>query len=243
MEKDNSSQSSQESFIQFFSNLFQLAIGIAAFSSAVGYVTLSRLFTYWSIYNIDPLTSVYPQQLLAWGLIFLIYYFMHYVIPFLLVLLLLCVVLALITLRRDYKGLNLLNKSIDTACTVLMKILFSHLVGRILWIVVAVFAFYFAINAENYLPQVTSPTKEKVIIIFTEDINPDLWHVSVDPKNPRSTQPVTLVMSLTDSLLIRDNSTGAVVSIKNDMISGIINNASSIVNPSVSPTLSPSLVP
>jgi hypothetical protein len=80
----------------------------------------------------------------------------------------------------------------------------------------------------DQLPPVQSTTQNPrgIILIFKEPIDTTLWSLSVDPQNTRRTQRLNLIAELEDGLLVRDANTGVVVEVKNEAISGLIDNSS-----------------
>ncbi|MCC7446983.1 MAG: hypothetical protein IT324_06170 [Anaerolineae bacterium] len=75
-----------------------------------------------------------------------------------------------------------------------------------------------------------------VILVFKEDIAASGLPLPIDPVNPKRTQLVRKVIDVTDGVLVQDELTGTVITVRNDLLSGVVEKMAARAVPSPTPT-------
>jgi hypothetical protein len=91
------------------------------------------------------------------------------------------------------------------------------------------------------VPLATPPTD--VVLIFKEPIAGSGLPLAADTANPKRSQTVTKLIDLTDGILVQDRQSRTVISIKNDMLNGIVEFVPPVAAPSIAPTPTPATTP
>jgi hypothetical protein len=212
----------------------QLAIGLTGYVAVLGYVVYTGILR--ESTSLLPL-NVAPITYIALGMNF-IFAFLFVAIPYTLaaIVAFYIVVLAIKAIRdKQFKPI----KSLMVTVQALWEIVTSE---KSVLILMIIFLYWSAgspgsVYKQLPLAQPTAPNQRGILLVFKESIDTTLWSLSIDPQNNRRTQRLNLIAELEDGLLVRDTNTGVVVEVKNDAISGLIDNSS------LSPTVTPTLIP
>jgi hypothetical protein len=202
----------------------------------VAYITILGFIVSFSIlYRTTTFLSfaVYPQQYLFWGAVLVAFAVIPVVVVIVCVFGLISFLMALFFVKGESKRFQF-KHSFEIALGALKTLLYSN---KAIWMVVALAITLIAFKPELVLPDVSSNPPKSITLIFKDDIDPALWHLSVTPSQPRSAQALILLEEYTDGLLVKDEKTGAVVKVENDMIAGIVDNTS--LSSAATPALSP----
>ncbi|MCA9905053.1 MAG: hypothetical protein KC547_14455 [Anaerolineae bacterium] len=97
-------------------------------------------------------------------------------------------------------------------CIIIVAFMGLYLVGTI-------FGFIHYSDVPTFLGGAQSST---VILVFDEPQTDAGWPFAINPANPRQTQPIEMLMPLTDGVLVRDPQNPVPVIVKSDIIRAII---------------------
>lgn len=218
-----------------FESMVQIAqrlLSITAVITAIGFVVNTNiLLRTTGIFSF----AIYPQQYVIWGVFFTLIFLIRFFLPTL-VLIAVLIFLVALSYSKWVTGAFQMRKSY-TITVAAITVLFTEI--RLFWFVLLGAIFLSAFQPETVLNIIPGGQHKTVSLIFQEEIDSDLWHLSVDPSEPRRTQPVLLITEYTDGLLIKDLVTGTIVKIRSDMLVGIIDNLSIMASPTPMPSATP----
>ena len=249
--KDNRSNKDNSSPKHF--SLLNISVRLAAFISVLGYlVAINIVFqnTKFVSLNISPQSflifggNIALISVIIMGPFVLIFAFCIYII------------FLAISLHFAY-GLNKKYKiiySLKISFVSLIEFLKDLISTQWLWLLIFLLMAVIAANSGRvFVPEQPSGStndtdtsiKSAMVLIFKENIDPLLWHLSVEPGEPRRTRPIQIIIEYTDGILVKDNLTGAVVKVDNDVLAGIVDDTSyksdALATPMTSPT--PTILP
>ncbi len=197
-------------------NLWMIAQGlvvVAAYFYVLGYVAFTA-----RLYKTTAITSVNvnPQQYLTWGILTALYFVIHFQYwgPTALYILALWAG-SLLEIAASEKKLRPLN-----ALTTTWRTLTGTAFGYLLAFIIAISMLVAANSPETLFVSSTSPSNvRRIALIFKDDVNQADWRLTF--VSARRTATVKFLDEFNDAILVRDETTGVIIEVKNDMLAGI----------------------